>query len=177
MIATRYRIINLIITTVLIYLLCGIQTSLWFQLSPHLPAPQLWLVVLLYLVLYRSYIYALSYSYFLAFIVQSFSSASIGFLFPLFFILVTPASYIKSRMFWPSTRYFVIATILFTSSYHFMSICLSYYLELNSTPLSLFSRLGEVFLTILVSPLIYWIMNLIDQLTLPDVVPTQGVHE
>lgn len=177
MIQLRFKILNWSLITLFIYILCGVQTSLWFQFASGTPAPQFWLVVLLYLVLYRSYIQALTYSYFLAFIIKSFSSASLSLLLPLFFILVSPASYIKGRMFWPSTRYFLFATFIFTLSFHVLSIFLSYYIENTGAPLALTQRAIEITLTLIAAAPIYWVMNFIDQITIPDVMSSQGARE
>jgi len=177
MIQTKYKILNWGTITILFFLFCGVQTSLWPLLTGGAPSPQFWLILLLYLVLYRSYYQALIFSYFLALIIKSFSSVSIGMLWPLFFLLITPASYFKSRMFWPNTRYFMIASFLFVGAYHVFSLILSYYLENNPVPISPFSRLLEISLTLLWSAPLYWLMNFIDKLTLPEIIDTQGARE
>lgn len=177
MIQTRFRILNWVTIALLLLLLCGFQTSIWFQLTSGAPAPQLWLTVILYLVLYRSFFHALGFSYFLALIIKSFSAVSLGMLLPLFLILITPASYLKSRMFWPSTRFFLIATFLFTLSYQICIYLLSFYLEINPAPLAFFNRLMELILTVLCAAPTYWLLNLLDRLTLPEILDTQGARE
>lgn len=177
MIQTRYKIMNFLSITLIMFFFCGLQTSLWHQLTGGAPAPQFWLIILLYLVLYRSYYTALAMSYFLSMILKSFSSISLGILWPLCFLLVTPASYIKSRFFWPSTRYFLFATTLFSISYHIIYLVLSHYLESNPTPLNFFSRIIEILLTILWAAPIYWLLNFADRMTLPEILDTQGARE
>lgn len=177
MIQTRWKVLNIVTISILLILLCGFQSSFWYLVTGGAPAPQFWLLVLLYLVLYRNYFHALGFSYFLAFFIKAFSSISLGILWPLLFLMITPASYMKSRMFWPSTRYFLIATILFSLAYHIVSLALSYYLEANPTPIAPFTRFVETVLTLLWAAPIYWLLNFVDRLTLPEILDTQGARE
>jgi hypothetical protein len=177
MIQTRYRILNWLVVSTVLYFACGLQTSFWHQLTDGAPAPQFWLIIILYLTLYRTYFQAMFGTYALAFIIKSFSAVSLGFIFPLLFLLVSPTFYVKGRIFWPSTRYFVAITAGFTFFYHLLVIFLSYYLDANPAPVQFFTRAVEISLTTLWAAPVYWLMNLIDQITLPEILETEGARE
>jgi hypothetical protein len=177
MIQTRFKILNWAVISFVLFVACGLQTSFWHQITDGAPAPQFWLIIILYLTLYRTYFQVMFGSYALAFILKSFSAISLGFIYPLLFLLITPTHYVKGRIFWPSTRYFVVITAGFTLFYHILVILLSYYIEVNPAPIQFFTRFVEILLTTLWAAPVYWLMNRIDHVTLPEILETQGARE
>ena len=80
-------------------------------------------------------------------------------------------------MFWPSTRYFIFATFIFTLSFHLLSILLSYYIDSTGAAIAATQRAVEIILTLIAAAPIYWVMTFIDQITIPDVMSSQGARE
>ncbi len=156
---------------------CGFQSSFWFQVTDGAPCPQLWLLVLLYISLYRPYFAAMGLIYFLAFILKSFSTVPLGLLWSCFFILGSLSYFVKSRFFWSSTRYFIIASTVFSITFNILFYTLSHLLEENPASLSLFTRFNEIILTTLFSAPVYWLLIFVDRLTLPEVMEIQGVTD
>lgn len=177
MIQTRYKILSWLTMGFLLAVVCGFQTSFWFQLTGGAPAPQLWLLILLYLVLYRPYPHIMLGAYGFSFVLKSFSAIPFGIIWPLLFLLISPASYVKSRMFWPSTRYFIIASACFVSAFHILIFLLSHALDPNPTTLSFFSRLSEIILTTVFAAPLYWFLLWVDKWTRPEIGDARGVTE
>jgi len=172
---TKFKILNAFVMGLILTICCGFQSSFWFQLTGGAPGPQLWILVLLYLALYRPYLSAMGLIYIFALILKSFSAVPLGILWANLFILVSLTSFIKSRFFWSNTRYFIIASVAFSVAFNLSSYFLSVGLEENAASLSPFTRLAEVMLTGLFSAPMYWFLLKIDHWTLPEVMETQRV--
>ena len=177
MVQTKFKILNALVMAIILIICCGFQSSFWFQLTGGAPGPQLWLLVLLYLALYRSYFTAMGLTYAFALILKSFSAVPLGMLWSSLFLLISLTSFIKSRFFWSNTRYFIIASVGFTVLFNFFFFTLSCLLEENSASLSFFTRLTESMLTVLFSAPLYWFLLQIDRWTLPEVMETHGVSQ
>ena len=177
MIQTRYKILNWLTITLLLAVFCGLQSSFWYQLTGGAPAPQLWLLLILYLALYRTYIQAMISVYALSLVIKAFSAVPLSMLWSTLFLVVTASSFIKGRMFWSNTRYFVIAAASFVTSFNLIYYVLSKLIEENSVTLSFFTRLAEIALTTLCAAPVYWLLLAIDKWTLPEVVERKRVSE
>jgi len=174
---TRYKFLNSFVLTLLLMMSCGFQTSLWFQITGGAPAPQLWLLILLYISLYRPYFFAMGFIYFLTVVIKSFSAVPLGILWCCFFVIVSLSAFVKSRLFWSSTRYFIIASFCFSLFFNICFLALSHFVEDNPAGLSLFTRMSEILLTTLFSGPMYWLLIQIDRATLPEVMESTRVEE
>ena len=177
MVQTKYKILNGIVMALVLMIACGVQSSFWFQLTGGAPAPQLWLLIVLYLSLYRPYFVGMGLIYLFSFILKSFSAVPLGMLWSCFFILVSLTNFIKSRFFWSNTRYFIIASAAFSVAFNILFYAMSQLIEDNSASLSIFTRLTEIILTTLFSTPMYWFLMRIDHVTLPEVMETHEVGE
>lgn len=144
-------------------LLAGLQTSVWPLIVGGVPAPQLWLNVILYFIVFRAMIPALFISYALVFLLSPFTSLSMGVFFATLLILVPVSSAIKARSFWPGLRYFVIGSLVLTIGWHVISFAISQVIEKNPASLHLFTRLTEVLLTPLAAVPQYMVMQWMDR--------------
>ncbi len=174
MIQKKYKILNGAALTVLLIICCGFQSSLWFQLMGGIPSPQLWLLVFLYIALYRPYFEAVMFSYFLCLFVRSFSAVTLGMLFPCFFILISLTNFVKRKLFWSNTRYFVMASVVFTICYQFIYYALSFLFDDNPVGANIFNHLVEISLTGIVATPLYQIFIFIDRWTLPEMTDIPG---
>lgn len=153
----------------LVVVFSSIQTTLWYQLLGQIPAPQLWLSWLIFLALYRPYFEALFISYAFGLIMTAYSSSSLSLVWPTFLILVSTVSFARNKVFWPGLRYFMIATLMASVSWHFIILTLSHFLEKTAAPPMFIFRFLEVLMTFLSSPLIYFIMKKVEGLRPSDV--------
>lgn len=144
-------------------ILAGLQTTVWPLIIGGVPAPQLWLNVVLYFIVFRPMIPALFISYALVFLLIPFTSLSPGVFFTSLLILVPLSSMLKSRTFWPGLRYFIIGSLVLTVGWHVVSFTLSQMIEKNPASLHFFTRLTEILLTPLAAVPQYLVMQWMDR--------------
>jgi hypothetical protein len=165
----RRQAFNIFILTILLMVLIGIQTTFWFNWIGAGPTPQLWLNLILYLILYRPALSAFFISYWMGYIIAIFSAIPIGTIWPMFFVLVAIGSFLRRRFFWPSTRYFILSSLLISIGFQYGFYFLSHFVEPNPAPFAFFPRLIEVFMTTLVAGPQYWLFKWIDRLTFGEI--------
>jgi hypothetical protein len=175
MVQTKYKVLNAVVLLLLLTVACGFQTSFWFQLTDGAPAPQLWMLIVVYLALYRPYFVAMLMVYAMTFVLKAFSAAPLGILWGSLFCAVSSASYVRSRFFWSTTRYFVMTSGAFCLVFNIVILLLSKMVEENPASISPFTRLIEILLTALFAAPMYWLLLRIDDWTLPEVMETTGV--
>lgn len=159
--------------------LAGVQTVMWPLLTGGgVPAPQLWLNMILYLVLFRPLTEAMLWSYGLALLLNPFTSLPLGFFWAYLFVLLPAAHLVKSHAFWPSARYFAMASLLMSFAWHVLVLISTRLIESRWTDPHLFLRFTEIILTPLVAYPQYFIMRWMDKLTAEETAPSfPGVHE
>jgi hypothetical protein len=162
-----FRMIGLHLATVMIF--SSLQTTLWYQVLGQIPAPQLWLSWLIFLALYRPYFEALFVSYVFGLIMTAFSSSPLSLVWPTFLILVSTVSFARNKVFWPGLRYFMIATLIASISWHVVVFSLSHFIEKTPAPPMFIFRLLEVLMTFLSSPLVYIVMKKLESFRPSDV--------
>ncbi|GIL16568.1 MAG: hypothetical protein BroJett040_03190 [Oligoflexia bacterium] len=174
----RHFYFNTIFLLLFTYICLGFQTNIWFSFTGNSPSPQLWLIITLYVTLYRKIYVSVFINYLIGIVLASFSSVSVGILWPALLIITVLAHFVKSRMFWPSTRYFVISTFSFSVLFHIIYFITSHLLENNPTRLSFFTRLSEILLTGLWAAPMYWALTWIDKISYREPLPdSTGVSE
>lgn len=173
----RPYLLNFTLVALTTLILSGFQTVFWFQVVGNVPAPLLWLNIVIYLVLYRDFIPALIIAYALALFIVPFSSIKIGEIWMLLFILTCIVNFGKSRLFWPSTRYFVIASFFSTLIYHVCSFIISRIFDANPVGINFYSRFMELLMTPLWAAPVFWLMTYIDQISLAKYSDRGASHE
>lgn len=159
----RFRNWGLLFLTAL--LLCSFQTTFWFQLVGSIPAPLLWLNLLLYLSLFRTRTEAVLINYFLGLALASYTSLVTGTFLLLILVLTFCTHLVKERIFWPSTRYFVGASFLLTCFYQFCILAFSYYFDPLTFDWNIWPRIVEILLTPLFAAPVYMLLQWVDRLT------------
>lgn len=146
-----------------ILFLAGFQTTVWPLIVGGVPAPQLWLNVILFFIVFRKMIPALFTSYAIVTLLSPFTSLSIGVFWASLLIIVPLGSMIKARTFWPGLRYFVIGSLVLSFGWHITSFVISQVIEKNPASLHFFTRLTEILLTPLAAVPQYVAMQWIDR--------------
>ena len=154
--------------------MAGLQTTVWPLLVGGVAAPQLWLNVALYFILFQPMMRALFTVYALGILFSPFTSLHLSIFWATFLVLVPVGSSIKSRTFWPGVRYFLIASLLLALGWHTVSFTISQIFERNPTNLHLFTRLTEVLLTPLAAVPQYHFMLWLDRWCQADPAPQFG---
>jgi len=171
----RFNFLNLIMLIILALVLSGIQTTLWFQIFGSLPAPLLWLNLVLYLILYRKQVEGILTIYFLALFLRPFTAMPIGMLWMTLLIVFALVSFVKTRVFWPGTRYFLIASFGTSVAYHLAYLGISAWFEPNPATISFFHGFFEIIFTGLTSIPLFIVFSFLDRLTQKETLP-EGIE-
>ena len=160
----KSHLFSFIVWSLLIFVLASAQTTLWPYFLGATPVPQTWLVVTIYLTLYRPVSISFFLAYYIGLIVSSFTAAPLGVLLCTLAVLVAMISYVRRSFFWPNTRYFVMATFFSTLLFHVLYVSFSNFQDPNPAPALIGTRLLEVTLTTLTAVPIYWLMKFLDHM-------------
>ncbi|MFN3454629.1 MAG: hypothetical protein ACK41T_06670 [Pseudobdellovibrio sp.] len=160
--------LRLFIFTLVFFAFCGFQTSGWNFIFNSLPSPQLWLIFIVYIGYKWSQKLAVSYIYFLGFILTFYTYAPLKMVWMTLFALVLFIWFFKNRIHSNSLFFF---SVLVTSSSLFFTlayIIISGWLESNSTPIHFVHRLLEIGLNFLFSLPVYKFLHFIDNKLQPS---------
>ncbi len=175
--ALRLNYLNLILIVLLTLTFCGLQTTFWFQLFGALPGPHLWLNLVLYIILYRKPIEGVFTIYFLALFIKPFTAFPIGYLWLVLLCVFAVVYYAKKRLFWPTLKYFIIASLGTFLMFQFSFYVISNWLETNPANFSFFHFFFEMIFTAITSAPVYFLASWADKITQKETIPESGVTE
>jgi hypothetical protein len=170
----RFNFLNLFLILLMALLLSGAQTTFWFQIFGSLPAPLLWLNLVLYLILYRKPFEGMLTIYLMALFLRPFTAMPLGVLWLTLLIVSLLVGFAKKRVFWPGTRYFVMASFGISICYHVTYFIISRWFETNPATFSFFHRFFEIVFTGLTAIPLYIIFAWIDNVTHKETLPESG---
>jgi hypothetical protein len=170
----RFNFLNLVLMMAMGLLLSGLQTTFWFQIFGSLPAPLLWLNLVLYLILYRKPMEGILSIYLLGLFLRPFTAMPLGILWLDLLAVFAVMSFIKKRVFWPSSRYFVMASFGIGLCYHLAYFLSSHWFESNPATISFFHRFFEIIFTTVTSLPIYISLSWLDGITHKETLPESG---
>jgi hypothetical protein len=173
----RLNLIHIFTLVVVVLFLGAFQTTFWFQIFGSIPAPMLWLILVLYLFIYRGFFEAVALTYFLCLFLAPLTSTPLGVLWLSLLILAGLTQYLRKRFFWPGLKYFVSASLLATLSYQIIYQLTCYYVDNRWSSIDWFSRFAELILTPLAAVPIYTMMALLDRITQKETLPEAGSLE
>ncbi len=173
----RFNFLNLFLIGLVALILCGLQTTFWFQIFGGLPAPLFWLNLVLYLVLFRKHFESILTIYFVALILHSFTALPLGILLFSLLIIFGLVSFVKKRVFWPGSKYFFMASLGASVTFHLLCYFLSRWLDVNPTSFNFFQRFFEIVFTAISSVPLYWAFSWIDRFSNKKTLPeSAGAH-
>lgn len=156
--ASWLRFLKLLVTPFILLLLAGFQTSFWFDLFGWFSAPPLWLILIVYVSLYRRSNSTILWVYLLGFIAASFTAAPLKMIWTCLLALHFLIQFVKSRVFWGGPGYFVLVATASTAVFEILYMILSRAIEANPTSILPIERLTHVLLTPIFSYLIFQLM-------------------
>lgn len=146
----------------------GLQTTLWFQFFGPIPSPLLWLVLIVYVSLYRSQPWSLWIIYALSFVLLSYSALSLGLIWALMLILYTSVTSLKNRFYWGGVGYFTLMVFFASGLFQMSYWILSQIVEKNPSQFLVYSRLGQILVTPLFAPVLFFLLKFLDRWTLEE---------
>lgn len=167
-------LLNILLFVAAMVLVSAFQSVFWFQLLGNIPAPMLWLNVLVYVMLYRKPFPAILTVYGLAAVLLVFTAAPLKMLWVSLLILFMAVNGIKDRVFWPGSGYYAIMCSLAAFTFQVIYLITSQFLEANSTSIAFFDRIIQFILTPTFAFPLFWLLSKIDKMTLNEPLHEQG---
>lgn len=167
-------LLNFLIFLAVLMAVGGIQTSFWFQLFGSVPAPLLWLNLVVYIILYRKPMPAILTIYAMGFILLSFTAMPLKMMWVSLLILFALVYGIKSRVFWSGSGYYTIMCTFSAVAYHLIFFFTSMALERNPASFEIVDRLVQIILTPSFAFPMYWLLAKIDRVSQDELVHEPG---
>lgn len=166
---------NIFVFLILAILLLGFQSSLWLQLFGHFPAPQTWIPIFVYWILYRSAREGMLMTYLLALTISSSTAFALGYLLFVLGLLYLLVKAFKMRIYYPGPLFFMVVVGGCTLLFPFMHISISWMFENNPIKYPLiFTWIISSLMTMLFGLILYNLFIWIDKVTHKDLTPELG---
>lgn len=140
-------------------LLCGAQTTLWYQVFGTLTAPLLWMYLIINTILYYNRTTSLFLVYGSSFIIAAFTAVPIKILLITMLILWAIVTFVKNRIFWEGPWYFTLAVLGATFTFEVSYIVSISVLETKSFSIYVWQRLLQILFTTLFAPLFFALLQ------------------
>jgi hypothetical protein len=161
-----HRLSNYAIFAAALLILAGLQTSLWLQLFGWFPAPQIWLCILVFWVLYREFWESVIMMYLISMIMAPFTSLPFSHLLTLNILNCLALVFIKRRVYWSGATFFMMAAGASVLIFAALSVFLSW--RFDARPIrhfAFFQWLLTLLLTMLFALPLHTIFSWLDRLT------------
>lgn len=158
-----WRIFAPLIMTVLI---CGVQTVIWPNLISSLPAPPFWLLLIVWVAVYRNERETILLIYLMGLLATSFTAMPLKMMLFSLMILYILIRRVKERVFWTGMPYFVIAGAASVTAFQVIYMILSAILEPIRTAWLPLDRLVVILWSAPAAIVIYWLMMKVDRSSL-----------
>jgi len=160
---------NYLIFLVALVLLAAWQSSLWLQLFGWFPAPQIWMSILVFWVLYRELWESVLMMYFLSVVLSAFTALSFPHFLAINLLTCLALVFAKRRVYWSGATFFMLANGAGVVFFIFFSFLISWRYDRNPIKdFSVFGWLVTFLLTMLVSLPLHFIFSWFDRLTHKD---------
>lgn len=167
-------LLNILFIFLFLMLLAGFQGTFWYQLFSTVPAPMLWLNLLVYVMLYRKPFPAVFTVYAMGFVLLAFTAMPLKMMLISLAILFTLVYGIKARVFWSGSGYYTIMCTFSAVAYHLIFFFTSMIIEKNPASFEIVDRLVQVILTPSFAYPIYWVLAKIDKLSQDELYHESG---
>ncbi|WP_413290904.1 hypothetical protein [Bdellovibrio sp. HCB337] len=162
------KILNFILLLFVLVVVSGFQSTFWYQLFGTVPAPMLWLCLVVYISLYRKLYSALFMIYIMSLAIMGFTIIPMKMLLMSLLLVYLILYSIRSRVFWEGPAYYTIMCCVASFSYHIIYFFSSLLVERNPAPIDFLDRFIQLALTPMFCVPMYWILVKIDKMTLDE---------
>lgn len=167
-------LLNFLIILALLITVAGFQSTFWFQLLGRVPAPLLWLNMMVYVILYRKPSHAIFIIYAMGFVLLAFTAMPLKMMWFSILILFTLVYGVKSRVFWSGSGYYTIMCAFSAVAYQVIFLVTSWILEKNPASFELVDRLVQIILTPSFALPLYWVLARVDKFTQDELLQESG---
>lgn len=157
----------------LFFVLCAVQTVIWFQFFGSITPPFLSFILLCYFGLDKDSWKSLIYFYSFLFLYSFFSYSSLGTLYFAGLFTYLFLYIVKNRIYWPGSLYFTIMTSASLLIFNVAFILGTWLLEQKLAPILIFERLWQIIITAAVAFLSYRLFKRLDLFFKVETVATE----
>ena len=115
------RLSNYSIFVLVLLIVCALQSSLWLNFFGWFPAPQLWLTVLVFWVLYRELWESVLMVYILSIISSGFTALPFAHLLSINLLTAMGLFFVKKRLYWAGPIFYMLASGISVVFFSFFS--------------------------------------------------------
>jgi hypothetical protein len=159
----KRRLWSVLYPLLLTILCCGLQTVVWPNIFGSLTSPPLWLLIIVWLSVYRQGLGTVLLIYGVGWIASAFTAMPLKMMFTSLLLLHLLISMAKERVFWYGTSYFVLASVSAVTLFHFIYLSLSFVIEPVHAAWLPFERITQILLSVPFALLMYNIMSFLDR--------------
>lgn len=170
----KRRILRLLLPTLVFLFACALQTTVWPDWLGTFPPPPLWLLIILFLSLYRPEMGTILFLYFLGLLASSFTAMPLKMMLFSILILHIAVAVARERIFWSGVGYFVLAATSGVTVFHITYLILSRLLEPEPAAWLVWERLVQILLAIPFSGLVYTVMEFFERPFVNETPATTG---
>lgn len=151
---------------IILILLTALQCSLWLNLFGWFPAPQMWLAILVFWVLYREFWETIIMAYAIAIIASAFTALPFTHMLAICLLTCAALAVARRRVYWAGATFFMLATGGGVVVFFIASLIVAWAYDPNPIrhPPYL-AWLETVLLTMLVSLPLHGILSMVDRIT------------
>jgi hypothetical protein len=169
------ELLNYLLFVVAAMVFSGFQSALWLQLFGWFPAPQLWLTILVFWVLYRELWESVLMMYLLAVVVSAFTAKPFAHLLVINLLICLTLVFIKRRVYWSGATFFMLASGAATVALFFSGHLVSWRYDRNpATEFAPLRWLFTILVTMLLSLPLHRILSWFDRWTEKEHPTTAG---
>lgn len=159
----KRRILRYLLPGLVFIVVCAIQVTVWPALFGTFVAPPFWLLVIIWLSLYRPQPDTVLFLYALGLIACSFTAMPLKMMLSSILLVHLAISHSRERVFWSGSSYFVLASIASVTLYHVCYLALSRVLEPSPAAWLPLERLGQILLAVPAAAAIYPVMRFMER--------------
>lgn len=159
----KRRILRYLLPSAVFIVACAFQSTVWPAIFGTFVSPPVWLLVIIWLSLYRPQPGTILFLYALGIVACSFTAMPMKMMFSSILVVHLALSYSRQRVFWWGSSYFVLAAVAAVTIYHVGYLLLSRLLEPTPAAWLPLERLGQILLAVPAAAVIYPIMRLMER--------------
>lgn len=165
---SRLRVVHGLIFLFLTYVLCSLQTVVWYQLFGTWASPFFCFILFVYFGLDKEDWKSVIYCYASIFIYSLFTYSSLGILMLTCLFNYILLYVVKNRVYWPGSAYFTLITGVSMTLFHVVYLINSYLFETRVSPILIWDRLFQILATTLIAFYAYPVIKRLDILFKPE---------
>jgi len=162
--STRLRFsFKVLMFTILFFLACGFQTSFWPHIVSFIPSPQIWLIIMIFLLIRWPPLLAIFYIYFLGFCLTQFSDVPLKMIWAPSLLMFAVLWLIKNRVQLSGALFFVLLTLTGSFVFELSTYYFSGLLESIPAQLMFFDRLIQILINFIFCYPLYFFLTAFDR--------------